>query len=423
MGVLEELAWRGLLHQQTAEDLGEILERQKITLYTGFDPTAPSLHAGNLVPMCGLRLFQRHGHRVIVVLGGATGLIGDPSGKSDERNLQDLETVRRNTAGIERQLRRFLDEPANPPLVVNNIDWLGPMKLLDFLRDTGKHFSVNAMINKESVKTRFEREGEGISYTEFSYMLLQSRDFLELFRREKCVLQMGGSDQWGNIVSGVDLIRRVEGQRAFGLTYPLLTNSEGRKYGKTEKGAVYLDPALTSPYAFYQFWVNTADADVVPFLKLLTLLPREEIDALAASIGSPQREAQRRLAEIMTDTIHGREETERAIRASAALFSGDVKGLPVSTLAEIFADVPALTVPKTRISAGPISLVDLLVEVGACNSKSDARRQLAQGAVRLNGDPVAPDGEPAIGSRDFLEGEILVIRRGKRNNYLVRLQA
>lgn len=422
MGVLDELAWRGLLHQQTAEDLGEILEHQKVTLYTGFDPSAPSLHAGNLVPMCGLRLFQRHGHRVIVVLGGATGLIGDPSGKSEERNLQDGETIRRNTAGIERQLRRFLDEPGNPPLVVNNIEWLGSVKLLDFLRDTGKHFSVNAMINKESVKTRFEREGEGISYTEFSYMLLQAYDFLELYRREKCVLQMGGSDQWGNIVSGVDLIRRVEGGRAFGMTYPLLTNSEGRKYGKTEKGAVYLDPDLTSPYAFYQFWVNTADADVVPFLKLLTLLPQQEIEALAATLGSPQREAQRRLAEVMTETIHGSEETERAIRASQALFSGDVKGLPVATLAEIFSDVPALTLAKARLSGG-ISLVDLLVEVGACNSKSDARRQLAQGAVRLNGDPVATDNDPSIGSADFLEGAILVIRRGKRNNYLVRLEA
>ena len=422
MGVLDELAWRGLLHQQTAEDLGEILEHQKVTLYTGFDPSAPSLHAGNLVPMCGLRLFQRHGHRVIVVLGGATGLIGDPSGKSEERNLQDGETIRRNTAGIERQLRRFLDAPGNPPLVVNNIEWLGSVKLLDFLRDTGKHFSVNAMINKESVKTRFEREGEGISYTEFSYMLLQAYDFLELYRREKCVLQMGGSDQWGNIVSGVDLIRRVEGGRAFGMTYPLLTNSEGRKYGKTEKGAVYLDPDLTSPYAFYQFWVNTADADVVPFLKLLTLLPQQEIEALAATLGSPQREAQRRLAEVMTETIHGSEETERAIRASQALFSGDVKGLPVATLAEIFSDVPALTLAKTRLSGG-ISLVDLLVEVGACNSKSDARRQLAQGAVRLNGDPVATDNDPSIGSADFLEGAILVIRRGKRNNYLVRLEA
>jgi tyrosyl-tRNA synthetase len=279
------------------------------------------------------------------------------------------------------------------------------------------------MINKESVKSRFEREGEGISFTEFSYMLLQARDFLELFRRERCVLQLGGSDQWGNIVSGVDLIRRIEGARAFGLTYPLLTNSEGRKYGKTEKGAVYLDAALTSPYAWYQFWLNTSDADVVPFLKLLTLLPQSEIAPLAATLGSPARAAQRRLAEVMTETIHGRDETERAMRASAALFSGDVKGLPVSTLTEIFADVPALALPKARLSAGPINLVDLLVEVGACASKSDARRQLAQGAVRLNGEAVPGEGEPKIGSTDFLEGEVLVIRRGKRNNYLVRLEA
>jgi tyrosyl-tRNA synthetase len=421
MGVLEEMAWRGLLHQQTAEDLGEVLEREKITLYTGFDPSAPSLHAGNLVPMCGLRLFQRFGHRVIVLLGGATGLIGDPSGKSDERNLQDIETVRRNTAGLERQLRHFLDDPSNPPLIVNNIDWLGPMKLLDFLRETGKHFSVNAMINKESVKSRFEREGEGISFTEFSYMLLQARDFLELFRRERCVMQMGGSDQWGNIVSGVDLIRRVEGARAFGLTYPLLTNSEGRKYGKTEKGAVYLDPSLTSPYAFYQFWVNTADEDVVSFLKLLTELPREEIDALAATLGSPSRDAQRKLAEVITETIHGRDETERAIRASTALFSGDVRGLPVSTLSEIFADVPAVSVARDQ--ADGLDLVDLLVKVGACASKSDARRQLAQGAIKINGEAPPATDAPKLALGDFLHGEILVIRRGKRNNYLVRLEA
>jgi tyrosyl-tRNA synthetase len=420
MRLIDELEWRGLVHQKTADDLGDVLEAKPITLYIGFDPTGPSLHVGHLVPVILLRHFQRRGHRVIALTGGATGMIGDPSFKSAERNLLDRSQVEENARRIGGQLLRLLADPANPPLHADNIDWLGPMSLLEFLRDVGKHFSVNAMIAKDSVRVRLDRDGEGISFTEFSYALLQARDFLELYRRHDCILQCGASDQWGNIVGGTDLIRRVTGGRAFGLTVPLLTDAEGNKFGKTEAGtSCFLDPALTSPYQFYQFWFNADDADVVRLLKLFTFLPREQIEALAASVGSPARAAQKALAYEVTTFLHGAAEADKAVKASEVLFSGDIEGVPVALLREIFADVPSITLAADRLNGGA-SLIDLLVEVGACASKSDARRQLGQGAIRLNGRPVS--GEPTVTRDAFLEHSVLVIRRGKRNTYLVKLE-
>jgi tyrosyl-tRNA synthetase len=426
MRLIDELEWRGLVHQRTADELGDRLEAGPITLYNGFDPTGPSLHVGHLLPVVLLRHFQRRGHRVIALTGGGTGLIGDPSGKSAERNLLDRAQVDANAARIGGQLLRLLADTANPPVHADNIAWLEPMGLLEFLRDVGKHFAVNAMIAKDSVRLRLEREGEGISFTEFSYALLQARDFLELYRRFDCVLQCGGSDQWGNIVGGTDLIRRVDGGRAYGLTVPLLTDAEGNKFGKTEAGtSCFLDPKLTSPYQFYQFWINVDDAEVVRLLKMFTFLAPERIDALAAAVGSPAREAQKALAYEVTSFVHGAGEADKAVKASEVLFGGDLDGVPVAMLREIFADVPSITLSSARLNGGA-SLVDLLVEVGACASKSDARRQLAQGAIRLNGQPVAAAAageDPKVTRTAFLEQSVLVIRRGKRNTYLVKLEA
>lgn len=421
MGVFEELSWRGLIHQTTSEDLAQILAKPT-TLYIGFDPTANSLHAGSLVPLMTMLHFQRYGHRVIALVGGATGMIGDPSFKSTERHLQTEETVRGFQAALAAQIRSILSEvPDNPPIFVNNIDWLGQMNLLSFLRDTAKHFSVNAMINRDSVRIRFEREGDGISFTEFSYPLLQAHDFLELYRREGCLLQCGASDQWGNIISGVELIRRVEGVQAYGLTMPLLTNAAGQKLGKTEKGTTFLSAEVTSPYRFYQFWVNMADADVGKLLRWFTLKDRAEIEALDATIGGPERLAQKALAYDVTCRVHGKDEADRAVRASQVLFGGgDLRGLPVSLLREIFSDVPNVEVAADRFAGEGCSLVELLVESGLAASKGEARRQIEQGGVAVQGAAVAPQkGDPRVSADALIEGEVLVIRRGKRNNALV----
>src|SRR5271154_1735012 len=360
MRLLDELEWRGLVHQKTADELGDRLEAAPITLYCGFDPTGPSPHVGRLLPILLLRHFQRQGHLANALTGGATGLIGDPSGKSAERNLLDRTQVEANARRIGGQLLGLLRDDANPPLHEDNIEWLGAMGLLEFLRDVGKHFSINAMIAKDSVKLRLERAGEGISFTEFSYALLQGRDFLELHRRHHCELQIGGSDQWGNIVGGVDLIRRLGG-RAFGLTVPLLTDAEGNKFGKTEQGtSCFLDAGLTSPFKFYQFWVNAPDADVVRLLKLFTFLDADRVAALEATVGSPAREAQKALAQAVTAFVHGEAEAEKAIKASGVLFGGDIDGVPVALLREIFADVPSITLAAERLNGAGVSLVDLL---------------------------------------------------------------
>ena len=423
MNVFTELQWRGLIHQATADDLASKLEVEKMPMYIGFDPTATSLHAGSLIPHMTLRHFQRCGHQVIVLIGGATGLIGDPSGKSAERNLETRNTVDLRGQAMRAQIEGFLNHADGPPpKFVNNIDWLGEVRLLDFLRDIGKHFSVNEMVHKDSVKKRFDKEGAGISYTEFTYMLLQATDFLELYRRHGCKIQCGASDQWGNIIEGMELIRRIDRGQAYGLTMPLLTNSEGKKMGKSEKGAVWLDPKQTSPYAFYQFWINMADADVARFLRWFTLLDESTIRELEPKIGTGERIAQKTLAQEITTLVHGAQEMENARKASAALFSGDIASLPVALLKQLASDVPSIQLAPQELAGGTLPLIDLLVRTGACVSKADARRQLAQKGVRINGkQPVGSD-TPIISAADFLDGEVLVLQRGKRNNYLVILQ-
>jgi tyrosyl-tRNA synthetase len=421
MNVFTELQWRGLIHQATADNLAAVLETDKLPMYIGFDPTATSLHAGSLIPLMTLKHFQRSGHQVIVLIGGATGLIGDPSGKSEERNLETRDIVDARGQAMRRQIEGFLGAADGlPPKFVNNIDWLGEFRLLDFLRDIGKCFSVNEMVQKDSVKKRFEKEGVGISFTEFTYMLLQATDFLELHRRHGCKIQCGASDQWGNICEGIELIRRIDRCQAYGLTMPLLTNSEGKKMGKSEKGAIWLDPKQTSPYAFYQFWVNMADADVGRFLRWFTLLDEPAIKELDTKIGTGERLAQKALAQEITTLVHGKAEMDNAVKASTALFSGDIASLPVSLLKQLAADVPSIKLTAAEL-ANPLPLIDLLVKCGACSSKADARRNLAQKGVRLNGKQ--PDSEnPTVSPADFLEGQVLVLQRGKRNNYLVILE-
>jgi tyrosyl-tRNA synthetase len=419
VGVLEDLEYRGMLFQVTdRENLAALLEEGPVCLYIGFDPTADSLHVGHLLQVLTLRRFQLAGHRPIAVVGGATGLIGDPSGKKEERALNPRETVEAWTDKIRRQLSRFIDFEAreNPALVVNNYDWTGPVGVIDFLRDVGKHFSINVMLSRESVATRLE---SGLSFTEFSYMLLQANDFLELFRRYNCRLQVGGSDQWGNIVAGVDLIRRVTGQEAYGLTLPLVTTADGTKFGKTEGNAVWLDPAKTSVYQFYQFWLNTADADVVRFLKYFTLLPPSEIDALAREVAEhPERRvAQRTLAEHVTSLVHGEAEMRRAAQLSERLFRGDVRTLSRADIDEVFAGVPSARLAPDH----PRDLVSVLVTAGVSPSRRQAREDLANGAITVNGARIAT-ADHVVGEADLLDGRYLLVRRGRRRYFLIEIQ-
>src|SRR5256885_1569103 len=328
MNLFDEFKWRSMLHEATPE-LREVLAKEKLTAYIGFDPSAASLHVGSLLPVMGLARLQRFGHTPIAIAGGGTGLIGDPSGKTKERQLLTNEQVEENLVGIKEQLSRFLDfkAPTNAARIVNNADWLGPITMMEFLRDVGKHFTVNNLLGKEAINRRLETE-EGISFTEFSYPLLQAYDYLVLYDRHECTLQMGGSDQWGNIIAGIDLIRRLRGARAHGLVFPLVTSSSGVKFGKTEAGAVWLDPKLTSPYRFYQFWLNTDDRDVITYLKFFTWLTKEEIGDLAEAVRTqPEiREAQRKLAREVTSMLHGKTELEKAARASQILFGKEISG-------------------------------------------------------------------------------------------------
>ncbi|KAB2341128.1 tyrosine--tRNA ligase [Actinomadura rudentiformis] len=413
--IIDDLAWRDLIAQST--DLGglrELLAAGPVTLYCGFDPTAPSLHLGNLIQILTLRRFQQAGHRPIGLVGGATGLIGDPSGKSAERVLNSEETVAGWVERIRGQVSKFLDfdDGTTGALMVSNLDWTGSMTAIEFLRDIGKHFPVNKMLARETVKSRLDTTG--MSYTEFSYVLLQSMDFLELYRRYGCRLQTGGSDQWGNLTGGVDLIRRAEGGTAHALTTPLLTKADGTKFGKTAGGETYwLDPELTSPYAFYQFWFNADDRDVENYLKVFSFRSREEIEALLKE-GAERpaaRAPQRALAEELTTLVHGAGETERVIAASRALFGqGSLEELDERTLGAALAEVP-----RTEIPAGELPTVaDLLVAAGLCKSKSEARRTIAQGGAYLNNAKIeAEDAAPTAG--DLLHGRYLVLRRGKRN--------
>jgi len=417
VNILDELAFRGLLFQTTDRDeLEAFLEKDSISLYVGFDPTADSLHIGSLLPILTLRRFQMAGHRPIAVVGGATGLIGDPSGKKQERTLNGPETVADWTSKIRNQLSRFIDFDAqnNAAMVVNNFDWTSPMGVIEFLRDIGKNFSINTMLNRESVAARLET---GISFTEFSYMLLQSNDFLQLFQRYNCILQIGGSDQWGNIVGGIDLIRRATGEQAFGLTIPLVTKSDGTKFGKTESGAIWLDPEKTSVYQFYQFWLNTPDDDVVKFLKYFTFLSQDEISdvELEVKTNPGARRGQRTLAEHVTDLVHGRAETDRAIHMSSVLFSGDIKGLSLEEIQEIFEGVPSTCVPAD----GATDIVSVLVASGACSSRRQAREDITSGAISVNGDKMT-ELERAFTREEMFGGAFLVIRRGKKKYFLVK---
>jgi len=420
MNLIEDLRWRGLLAQTTDEKaLFEALNKPT-TLYVGFDPTAPSLHAGNLVVLLVLRRFQLAGHNPIALVGGATGLVGDPSGKSEERTLNSSEIVEGWVSRIRTQVSAFLDfdAPKNPAAVVNNLDWTSPLSAIEFLRDIGKHFSVNQMLSKDSVSARLE--GGGISYTEFSYQVLQSYDFLELYRRNNCTLQIGGSDQWGNIVAGLDLIRRVEQGSGHALTVPLLMKADGTKFGKTAGGSVWLDPEMTSPYAFFQFWLNSDDKDVINFLKVFSFKSHAEITELEKSHSENPglREAHRALARELTSLVHTEETTQRVEAAARALFGqGELSELDEATLASALAELPRTTVSSSEEIP---TWVDLLAATGVVDSKSAARRIVKEGGAYLNN--VKISGEDFRPSKsDFLCGKYAVLRKGKRDLAAVEL--
>ena len=419
--VLDELRWRGLLHDAT-EGAAEHFAESPRTVYIGFDPTGASLHIGTLLPIMGLVHAQRAGHTPIALVGGGTGLIGDPSGKTAERRLLTREQVAENADAIRAQLQHFLDfdVKSNPARMRNNLDWLGNLPLVDFLRDIGKHFSVNQMLAKESVKRRLANEETGISFTEFSYALLQSYDFLELHRTEGCTVQMGGSDQWGNITAGIDLVRRVQGARAYGVVSPLITQASGVKFGKTEEGAVWLDAAMTSPFRFYQYWINVEDADAVKYLRYFTLLDVGRIAELEHDVATePQkRAAQKALADDVTRRLHGETGLARAQQATRALFGGEVEGLCADDIADIFADVPSHDVAKEQLAGPGKALQDLLSETGIASSKGDARRSIEGGGVYLNNvrmDDVAR----SVTMGDVIEGRFLLIRMGKKRYHLI----
>jgi len=421
-----ELAWRNLIHQTTDDAfLKGWLSSGRRTVYAGFDPTADSLHVGHYMPLMMLRRFQRAGHTPIALMGGATGMIGDPSGRSEERNLMSVETLRENVAAIEVQVRRVLDFSPGPSQarLVNNYDWTHTWGVLDFLRDIGKNFPVGMMLAKDSVKARLEREDGGLSYTEFSYMLLQSYDFVHLRRTFGCEIQVGGSDQWGNITAGIDLVRRMDGVPVYGLTCPLLTLSDGSKMGKTAAGAVWLSPKRTSPYAFYQYWINVPDADAGNFLRALTDVPREEIEALdrAREQEPGARASQRRLAESMTELIHGPEGLAAARRASEILFGAEIAGLPEQELNEIFADVPSIELPRATLAAG-LNVLDALVAAGLAKSKSDARRTVEQGGAYV-GNRRVTGADVVLGPAQLSGGDVMVLRSGKKKYALLRFVA
>jgi tyrosyl-tRNA synthetase len=422
MDLFADLSWRGLVHQCThPEQIGGWLAAEPRTLYAGFDPTSDSLHVGSLLPALMLRRFQRAGHRPIALVGGATGMIGDPSGKSEERPLLSVEELEKNVRGIERQLRRLLDFDApRGAILVNNLAWMAEYSYLHFLRDVGKHVPLSVMLSKESVQARLARDS-GISYTEFSYMLLQAYDFVVLHQRYGCQLQIGGSDQWGNITAGIDLARRMHGVQLFGLTCPLLLKSDGSKMGKTERGAIYLAPEKTSPYAFYQYWINVADDDAGRCLRMLTELPREEIEQLdrARQERPHLRESQKRLAEELTRLVHGEEALAAAQRASAILFGAEIDNLTDQQLAEIFAEVPSRTLPRARLEGSGLPLVEALVEAGLARSKSEARRIIAQGGAYVNNRPCR-DAEAVLTAADLAGQTTLVLRSGKKHYALLR---
>ena len=416
--LIEDLKWRGLIYQQTDEQgIEDLLNKEQVTLYCGADPTADSLHIGHLLPFLTLRRFQEHGHRPIVLIGGGTGMIGDPSGKSEERVLQTEEQVDKNIEGISKQMHNIFEFGTDHGAVlVNNRDWLGQISLISFLRDYGKHVGVNYMLGKDSIQSRLEH---GISYTEFTYTILQAIDFGHLNRELNCKIQVGGSDQWGNITSGIELMRRMYGQTdAYGLTIPLVTKSDGKKFGKSESGAVWLDAEKTSPYEFYQFWINQSDEDVIKFLKYFTFLGKEEIDRLEQSKNEAPhlREAQKTLAEEVTKFIHGEDALNDAIRISQALFCGDLKSLSAKELKDGFKDVPQVT-----LSNDTTNIVEVLIETGISPSKRQAREDVNNGAIYINGER-QQDVNYALAPEDKIDGEFTIIRRGKKKYFMVNYQ-
>ncbi|MBB5180591.1 tyrosyl-tRNA synthetase [Planomicrobium koreense] len=416
--LLDDLKWRGLIYQQTDEEgLAALLEAQKISLYCGVDPTADSMHIGHIVPLLTLRRFQLHGHQPILLVGGATGTIGDPSGRNEERQLQTMEQIDRNVQGIKVQMEQIFDFSSdNGAVMVNNNDWIGKMSIIEFLRDYGKLISVNYMLAKDSVASRLET---GISFTEFSYTLIQAIDFNHLYDNFNCRVQVGGSDQWGNITSGLEVIRKThdaEDTKAFGITIPLVTKADGTKFGKSAGGSVWLDPKKTSPYEFYQFWINTADSDVIKYLKIFTFISREEIEELEKSVEAEAhlRKAQIVLAEEMTKLIHGEGALEDAQRITKALFSGDLKALSANEMRAAFKDVPSV-----ELSKEPKSIVDLIVEAGISPSKRQAREDVTNGAISVNGEKVT-DLEYVIDEKDRLEDAFAILRRGKKKYHMVQ---
>ena len=428
MDLFDELKWRGLVYDAT-DGLDEVFAKEPVTAYIGFDPTASSLHIGNLLGLMTLSRLQRHGHSPIAIAGGGTGMIGDPSGKANERVLLTLDQIAANVEGIKPQLSHFLDfdRAENPARVVNNADWLASFDLLGFLRDTGKHFTVNYMLQKESVNRRLESD-DGISYTEFSYLLLQARDFLELFDRYGCTLQMGGSDQWGNISAGIELIRKVRAKKAHGLVTPLVTTASGAKFGKTEAGTIWLDAARTPVQEFRQFWLNTDDRDVIAYLKFFTFLTREEIDSLGEAVAREpeKRKAQQVLAEQVTTLVHGAEEATRAQSSSHVLFTASVADVAASDAAGvadmllgIVDDVPSMSIAGAEFEGDGVSVVDM-VSRAAGASKSEARRLVQQGGVSVN-DRRISDANARLTRADAIDGRVFLLRKGARQRFVIRV--
>lgn len=425
MEILKDLEWRGLIADCTdKEGLYDRIRQAPITLYCGFDPTGSSLHVGHLLPLFTLRRFQLAGHRPIIVAGGATGAIGDPSGKSQERQLLSYETVRENIRAIKKQLEQFLDfsESSNKALLLDNADWLGPIKLLDFLREVGKHFSVNMMLAKESVRARLENREQGISYTEFSYMLLQAYDFYYLRKEYGCELQIGGTDQWGNITAGIDLCKRKLGVTVYGLTLPLLTNADGTKFGKTEGGAIWLDPQRTSVYQFYQFWIRVDDRDVIRYLKYFTFLSHEQIEELAQKhmICPEARDAHKTLAYHVTQLVHGTTAAKEARQASEILFGGNVDGITEEVFQQIREEVPSVEIERGQLDSGGVALIDLLIRAGLSSSKSQARKDIEGGGIYIN-NRRATEINLRIKKELFIFGKYLLLRKGKKDYVLVCL--
>ncbi len=421
--IYDELAWRGLIFQESGQgELKKYLKENKVTLYCGFDPTGDSLHIGSLVPLITLRRFQQFGHKALPLAGGATGMIGDPSGKSAERNLLTAEDVRHNVECIKQQLKQIVDFTENKAELVNNYDWISKINIIEYLRDIGKNFSVNVMMQKDSVKSRLQSADSGISYTEFSYMILQGYDFLHLNRAKGCTLQIGGSDQWGNMTAGMDLIRRCTNSQSFCLTMPLITKSDGSKFGKTASGAIWLDAKKTCPYEFYQYWINTPDADVIRFLKYFTFLTEEEINSLEKEMAEAAhlRSAQKKLASEMTEMLHGKIETQKAIDASAALFdkNGDITIVDERTLESLHLTTEGKRYDDTNAVTG---IIQVLIDNGLASSGREARQFISANAITVNNEKLT-DESYKPGVNNLLHGKYLVIKRGKKGFSVVKFE-